>query len=79
MKKDKNSYLEDSCGNHSSKRLFASFLVSVGMVMGVSLFCLSIFKGDSTTALKTIEFFFFSGCGLLGISVTERFFDKRRD
>jgi len=75
-----NTFLEDQNGNKSSKRLWASILISCGILLGICFFITSCFFDfffikNSSYIIKIIEIFIFSGCGLLGISVFE-FFKK---
>lgn len=67
-------YLQDSEGNESSKRLWGSVLLGVGIVFSVILFAYSLLKGaeDSPTALGIINMFLLSGSGLLGIGIFEK-------
>lgn len=64
-------FLEDSNGDKSSKRLWGSILLAISIVLTCFLFFISIYKSDTVTAIKTLEFLFVSGAGLLGIGVFE--------
>jgi len=70
----RNNFLQDSKGNKSSKRLWGSILLSIGISFSVILFAYSLYKGaaDATTALGIINMFLISGGGLLGIGVFEK-------
>ncbi len=69
-----NHFLQDSKGNKSSKRLWGSILLIVGVLFSVILFAYSLYQGvaDASTALGIINMFLISGGGLLGIGVFER-------
>ena len=71
-------YLKDGMGNKSSKRLWGSILISVGMIFSAILFGYSLNSGaeDSATALGIINMFLISGGGLLGIGVFEKGINK---
>lgn len=66
--------LEDSKGNTSSKRIWGSIILGLGMLLSVILFYFSIAKGaeDAATALGIINMFLISGSTLLGIGVFEK-------
>ena len=70
----KNNFLQDSKGNKSSKRLWGSVLLGIGILFSTILFACSLYKGaeDATTALGIINMFLISGGGLLGIGVFEK-------
>lgn len=74
MNKSPCKFLEDSKGNKSSKRLWGSILLSIGIVFSSILFFYSLKSGakDAATALGIINMFLISGGGLLGIGVFER-------
>ena len=69
-----NKFLQDSKGNKSSKRLWGSILLTIGVMFSVILFVYSLYQGaaDAATALGIINMFLISGGGLLGISVFEK-------
>ena len=75
LNKKPNNYLQDSFGNKSSKRLWGSIVLGLGITMGVGLFVHSLFEvaADPKTAYGIIEAFFWGGCALLGIGVGEKF------
>lgn len=66
-------FLEDSNGDRSSKRLWGSILLSIGVLFAMVLFSASLFItiADPLTAIKIIEWLFMCGGGLLGIGVLE--------
>jgi len=74
-------YLQDSNGDKSSKRLFGSILLGIGIVMCAVLFSFSIVKpiGDPTTAKDIIQMVLTAGAGLLGLGVVEWFGKKKDD
>ena len=67
-------FLEDSKGNKSSKRLWGSILLGMGIAFSVILFFYSLQNGakDASTALGIINMFLISGSSLLGIGVFEK-------
>lgn len=69
-----NKFLEDSQGNKSSKRLWGSILLAIGIIFSIILFAYSLYRGaaDAATALGIINMFLISGGGLLGIGVFEK-------
>ena len=69
-----NNFLQDSKGNKSSKRLWGSILLSIGIIFSAVLFYYSLYRGavDAGTALGIINMFLISGSSLLGIGVFER-------
>lgn len=75
---NKCKYLEDAKGNKSSKRLWGSTLLMIGIGFAVIAFFMSLFHplGDSRTALDIIYIFLGTGGGLLGIGTFERFGPK---
>jgi hypothetical protein len=74
-----NGYLQDGNGNKSSKRLAGFVLITIGIIMAVVTFCLSIYAhlGDSRTMLSIVDAFFLSGCGLLVGGVIETFTKRK--
>lgn len=74
-----NNFLQDSKGNKSSKRLWGSILLSIGIIFSGILFYCSLFKGaaDAATALGIINIFLISGGGLLGVGVFEKAINKK--
>tara|TARA_R110002012_G_scaffold215674_5_gene386715 strand:- start:2798 stop:3028 length:231 start_codon:yes stop_codon:yes gene_type:complete len=74
-----NNFLQDSKGNKSSKRLWGSILLIIGIIFSGILFCCSLFKGaaDAATALGIINIFLISGGGLLGVGVFEKAINKK--
>lgn len=66
--------LEDSKGKKSSKRLWGSILLIIGILFSITLFGYSLFKGaeDAVTANNIINMFLMAGGGLLGIGVFEK-------
>jgi hypothetical protein len=71
-------FLDDDFGNHSSKRLWGSITLGIGLILAITLFIVSIFFHivDNTTCIKVLEFLFTSGTALLGIGVIEGFTHK---
>ena len=69
-----NNFLQDCQGNKSSKRLWGSILLGIGIIFSVILFAYSLYRGtaDAATALGIINMFLISGGGLLGIGVFEK-------
>ena len=66
--------LEDCKGKKSSKRVWGSILLSIGILFSIILFCYSLYLGakDPITANNIINMFLISGGSLLGIGVFER-------
>lgn len=75
-----NKFLEDQSGNKSSKRLWGSVMLGLGLCFSIVLFFYSLYQiaADSSTALNIIEALILSGTSLLGIGVIE-FFKKKDD
>ena len=69
-----NKFLQDSKGNKSSKRLWGSILLTIGVMFSVILFAYSLYQGaaDAATALGIINMFLIAGGSLLGIGVFEK-------
>lgn len=69
-----NNFLEDTYGNKSSKRLWGSILIGVGILLSIVLFFYSLKCGakDAATALGIIYMFFISGSSLLGFGIFEK-------
>lgn len=67
-------YLKDAKGDKSSKRLWGSILLIVGLIFSSVLFAFSLYKGaaDASTALGIINMFLIAGGGLLGVGVFEK-------
>ena len=67
-------FLRDSKGNKSSKRLWGSILLGIGIIFAATLFIYSLSLGakDASTALGIINMFLISGSGLLGIGTFEK-------
>jgi len=59
---------------HSSKRFWGSVLISIGCLMLVTLFVISLFHpvADSKTAFDTAITCVSAGCSLLGFTLFER-------
>jgi len=70
-------FLDDSDGNHSSKRLWGSILMISGVIMAFVLFVMSLFYDIQSLTIehgiKLIQLFFMTGGSLLGIGVFENF------
>lgn len=77
---NKFKFLEDSTGNKSSKRLWGSIVLALGITFSSILFFYSLYKivADANTALDIIQTLITAGFGLLGIGVVE-FFKKKND
>lgn len=75
----RHSFLQDQSGNKSSKRIWGSIMLSLGLSFCTILFFYSLYKiaADYKTALNIIEALIFSGTGLLGVGVVE-FFKKKK-
>ena len=73
-----NNYLQDSKGNKSSKRLWGSILLFIGIVFAMILFGFSLVTGakDASTALGIINIFLIAGGSMLGIGVFEKAIKK---
>ena len=69
-----NNFLQDSKGNKSSKRLWGSILLTIGVMFSVILFAYSLYQGaaDAATAIGIINMFLIAGGSLLGIGVFEK-------
>jgi hypothetical protein len=69
-----NKFLQDSKGNKSSKRLWGSILLGLGIIFSIILFAYSLYQGaaDAPTALGIINMFLIAGGSLLGIGVFEK-------
>ena len=67
-------YLQDASGNKSSKRLWGSILLTLGIIASAILFYYSLLIGakDAATALGVINIFLIAGSSLLGIGVFEK-------
>ncbi len=74
-------FLEDANGNKSSKRLWGSIILTVGIVGSAVLFYYSLHIGakDAATALGIINMFLIAGSSLLGIGVFEKKEEKKED
>ena len=68
-----NSFLEDSQGNKSSKRIAGSILIGLGIIGAITLYIFSLFFGakDSSTAMDIVQLFILSGSGLIGAGTFE--------
>lgn len=75
-----NNFLEDSKGNKSSKRLWGSILLIIGIIFAIILFAYSMVEGakDAITALHIMNGFLIGGCGLLGIGTAENLIFKKK-
>ena len=75
-----NNFLNDSNGNKSSKRLWGSILLSVGIVLATILFFKSLEAevADKQTTMNIINMFLVTGGGLLGVGVLESVIRKPR-
>jgi multidrug transporter EmrE-like cation transporter len=73
-----NNFLQDSQGNKSSKRLWGSILLFIGIVFSMILFGFSLVTGakDASTALGIINIFLIAGGSMLGIGVFEKAIKK---
>tara|TARA_Y100000389_G_C17293704_1_gene429343 strand:- start:542 stop:781 length:240 start_codon:yes stop_codon:yes gene_type:complete len=76
-----NKFLTDSKGNKSSKRLWGSILLTIGVMFSVILFAYSLYEGaaDAATALGIINMFLIAGGSLLGIGVFEKGTGRYKD
>lgn len=74
-------FLQDSQGNSSSKRLWGSIVLSVGLIFACILFAYSILEGarDPSTASGIINMFLIAGSSLLGIGVFEKGIGRKDD
>jgi len=70
--------LQDAHGNKSSKRLWGTILLAVGLTMHTVLFVFAIQWGvkDPATASGVASTLVLAGSGLLGIGVVEGFAKK---
>lgn len=75
-----NKYLQDNQGNNSSKRLWGSIILGLGVFLGLNLFYFSLFVTvkDSSVALRVVEAFLAAGSALLGFGVFEHMRNKKR-
>lgn len=75
-----NSFLEDADGNKSSKRLFASILIPIGILMAVIAYTIALFHplGDASSVIKIIGLILGLGGGLDGLGVFDTIFSKER-
>jgi hypothetical protein len=66
-------FLQDNNGDNSSKRLWGSILLGVGIILKVTLFFLAIkfTVKNPDLASNVIEGFFYIGGSLLGLGVFE--------
>ena len=73
------SYLEDSKGNKSSKRLWGSIMMVNGIIMSICLFAWVLWRPEASydSAIRVMETVLAMGTALLGIGVTEGFFNKK--
>ena len=67
-------FLQGMNGEKSSKRLWGSIILGLGVFLGVNLFYFAVFGkvNDSHTALIVVEAFLAAGSALLGFGVFER-------
>jgi hypothetical protein len=67
--------LQDSFGNKSSKRLWGTISLSIGVAMKIALFVCSLFivVKDPATASTASDTLMYTGGALLGIGVVEHF------
>ena len=74
-------FLHDHHGNRSSKRLWGSIILGLGLILAVVLFGYSLIDkaSDSQTALSIIHIFFLTGGSLLGLGIAERHTDIAKD
>ena len=72
-------FLHDGHGKPSTKRLWGTVLLVVGITMEITTYTFSLFHPDAayTTAQNIGVDVIIAGAGLLGIGVTEKFFSKR--
>ena len=70
----KNNFLEDAQGNKSSKRLWGSILLVIGVLFAITLFIFSVINAaqDPSTALRIIDIFLIAGGSLFGVGVFEK-------
>lgn len=69
------SYLQDNNGNKSSKRLAGSCLIGCGLILGLILFGVGLFKEiiNFPQEIQLLGFvFIMPGAGLLGTTVFEK-------
>ena len=73
-----NKFLQDSSGNKSSKRLWGTIILCIGILFSSILFGFSLINGakDAATALGIVNLFLVSGGSLLGIGVFEKRLNK---
>jgi hypothetical protein len=66
--------IKDKTGKQSSKRLVGGTMLSIGIVMGVALFVVSILgiTDKADLAIQTMYAFLGAGGGLLGIGTFEK-------
>jgi hypothetical protein len=79
MAEEKYTFLEDSNGNQSSKRLWGSISMVCGILLSSLLFICAIagIAANIATCIQIIELLFGTGTVLLGIGVTEDMFKKK--
>lgn len=73
-------FLDDGAGNHSSKRLWGTVILSIDMFLALFLFFFSLYHPNSeyNTAIKIIETLGCIGGALLGIGVFEGVFNRSK-
>ena len=74
-------YLEDSSGNRSHKRLWASilFIVGVLLVIFIVIYDVLVPNVDLQYGIKALEIVFTAGAALSGFSVLEIFGNKNKN
>ena len=71
---NKPTFLTDSDGTPSSKRLFALGLLTVGLAMGIFLFMYDVLNNDINfnTAYNVFQTFLIAGSSILGLSTIDK-------
>ena len=75
IKNDMNDYLQDTSGNKSSKRLWGSIILSVGLLLSVATTITSVYENNpiDDSVVDILRMLFFTGGGLLSFGVVEVF------
>jgi len=81
MTDEQHGYLEDSAGNKSHKRLWASILFIVGVLLVIVIIVYDLINPnvDLQYGIKSLEIVFAAACALSGFSVIEIFGNKNKN
>lgn len=73
-------YFEDADGNKSSKRLNGTWLIWVGLAMGVITWGISLFHpiGNAKTCVELVALFIAFGGGMTSLGVFDNIFKRKK-